>query len=91
MYLIDFVEHLPGLANMMADALSHLKVPRELRGLKRQAVPKLSEKFWRTRRPPPLRKRKRKEEEEEKPRVALRGRNVEVMVTNEGAKFSELR
>jgi hypothetical protein len=91
MYLIDFVEHLPGLANMMADALSHLKVPRELRGLKRQAVPKLSEKFWRTRRPPPLRKRKRKEEEEEKPRVALRGKNVEVMVTNEGAKFSELR
>ena len=50
-YLIDFVEHLPGLANMMADALSHLKVPRELRGARRDVLPKLSENFWRTRKP----------------------------------------
>ena len=87
--LIDFVEHLPGLANILADTLSHLRVPKELRGLTRTKLPKLSESFWVTRAAPPAVERVKEAKKEAK--VSLKGKNVSVMIINEGVKDKDLR
>ena len=55
--MLDVVEHVPGLANVWADQLSHLSVPEELEMAKatRELPPVVNEEFWLTRRePPPL-------------------------------------
>ena len=55
LFVFDLVEHVPGLANVWADQLSHLRVPEELRVLAvtRTEPPPPQEAFWRTRADPP--------------------------------------
>ena len=56
LWMLDVVEHVPGVANVWADRLSHLSVPEELELAKasRDWPPVLNEEFWLTRRDPPL-------------------------------------
>ena len=53
--MLDVVEHVPGLANVWADRLSHLSVPEELLIAKaaQEWPPTLQEDFWLTRRKAP--------------------------------------
>jgi len=55
LFVFDLVEHVPGLANVWADQLSHLRVPEELKVLAvtRTEPPPPQEAFWRTRADPP--------------------------------------
>ena len=55
LWMLDVVEHVPGLANVWADRLSHLSVPEELIIAKasQEWPPSLQEEFWLTRRKPP--------------------------------------
>ena len=55
LWMLDVVEHVPGLANVWADRLSHLSVPEELLIAKaaQEWPPTLQEEFWLTRRKPP--------------------------------------
>ena len=55
LWMLDVVEHVPGIANVWADQLSHLSVPEELTIAKaaQEWPPTLQEEFWLTRRKPP--------------------------------------
>jgi hypothetical protein len=55
LFVLDLVEHVPGLANVWADMLSHLSVPEELllAQAEKASTPVLDEAFWLTRAQPP--------------------------------------
>ena len=55
LFVFDLVEHVPGLANVWADQLSHLRVPEELlmAQAERTTPPVPAEAFWLTRQDPP--------------------------------------
>ena len=56
LFAVDLVEHVPGIANVWADALSHLRVPEELgaSGASRASAPVPRGAFWTARAPPPV-------------------------------------
>ena len=55
LFTVDLVEHVPGIANVWADELSHLRVPEELAasGASRSRAPIPKGAFWTARAPPP--------------------------------------
>ena len=55
LFVFDLVEHVPGLANVWADQLSHLRVPEELQvaSAERTEPSPPQGAFWRTRADPP--------------------------------------
>ena len=55
LFVLDLVEHVPGLANVWADQLSHLSVPQELllAQAEQASPPEVDEAFWLTRMQPP--------------------------------------
>ena len=59
LWMLDVVEHVPGLANVWADRLSHLGVPQELVIAKAEEtiLPSVDDDLWLTRTEPPAAER----------------------------------
>ena len=55
LWMLDVVEHVPGLANVWADRLSHLRVPEELEMARAEitTLPSVNDDFWLTKKDPP--------------------------------------
>ena len=53
--MLDVVEHVPGLANVWADRLSHLRVPEELEMARAEmtTLSSVHDDFWLTKKDPP--------------------------------------